>query len=125
MRVSFVFHVAALALAFLAIGCGGGNGPKEMIAGLNQGISAMRDIQDEASAKAAAPKLKAAAEKYHAGLNKLDKDKPTEDQIKEIQELQTQVGKEQMRLAAVPGGPAAIADFTKTTQEGNMKLLKK
>jgi len=125
MRMSFGFYAAALALPFVASGCGGGNGPKEVIAGLTQGLSAMQDIKDEASAKAAAPKLKVAAEKYNAGLNKLDKDKPTEEQIKEIQDLLTQIGKEQMRLAAVPGGPAAVADFNKTTQEGNLKLMKK
>jgi hypothetical protein len=123
MRVSFGFYLAALALAFVAVGCGGDTGAKDVIAGLTEARDAMKGIKDEATAKEAQPKLKAAGEKYKAGMTKMleTKKDPPEDQQKQIMDLMKQVQEESIRVMLTPGGMDSIKDFMEALKTGSKK----
>ena len=128
MRVSFGFYGAALALAFLAVGCGGDPGYKEMLGGYKEGVDAMKGIKDEDSAKVANDKLKAAAEKIKAGSSKIKE--PTEGQKKEMEDLSKQFTAEQERInkldpkVKMAAGEGMLTFGFAATMAGSMDKLK-
>jgi hypothetical protein len=123
MRVSIGSYGAALALVFLATGCGSDSGAKDMIAGLTEARDAMKSIKDEATAKEAQPKLKAAGEKYKAGMTKMleSKKDPPEDQQKQIKDLMKEVQEETVKVMFMPGGMDALKDFMEALKTGGKK----
>jgi len=96
MRSKLAFYGTACALAFLAVGCGGGDaGTKDVLSAANEGLEAMKSIKDEASAKEANGKLKAAAEKIK---------QPTEDQKKQYGGIGSQYKTEMERVTKLGPG---------------------
>ncbi len=85
---------------------------REMIAGLKEGLEATKSIKDEASAKAANGKLKAAADKTQAGAHEIiaalgDGHKPSESQVKELDQSEKQLEVEDERINKL--GPAVLS----------------
>jgi hypothetical protein len=116
MRVTLGFYGAALALAFLASGCGGGDpGMKEFLSGFKDAIETMKSIKDEASAKAANDKLKATADKMEAGAKQAKG--WTDSQKKEFGELSKQFEEEEKRIKGL-GEPVVKACADGTTKVG-------
>jgi hypothetical protein len=115
MRMTLGFYGAALALAFLATGCGGGDpGMKEFLSGFKDAIDTMKSVKDEASAKAANDKLKAAGDKMEAGGKQAKG--WTDSQKKEFGELSKQYEEEQKRIKGL--GP----QVDKACSEGMTKV---
>jgi hypothetical protein len=117
--------VGFLLLGMVSTGCGGANDPdtmmKKTIGQVNAIAETLADIKDEASAKAALPKLQKIAEASQEMKKKLEGVKATKEQEEALKkkyekDMQQAVGKlmkESMRVAAVPGGAAALAELQK------------
>jgi hypothetical protein len=105
MRSKFAFHGVALALAFLAVGCGGSDaGTKDVLSAANEGIDALKSVKDAASAKEANGKLKAAADKMKAASATVKQ--ATEDQKKQYGEIGQQYKTEVERVTKLGPGVA-------------------
>jgi hypothetical protein len=132
-KETIVRHTTRLAgiIALLAFsgGCGSSDphdaAVKEMLAAMNELADVMDTVKDEASATAAAPKLKAVADRVKALKTKMDgMPKPTaeveeslkkkyEEQMKNVMGRLMAAG---MKASSVPGAQAAFQEAMKAMQ---------
>src|SRR5215469_18929230 len=117
--MELVLRVATLsAIALLLPGCGGSPGVDDLPSVTEQMIEVMKTIKGADSAKAAAPKLEALADKIHAYQEqvKSGKNTPPADPAK-FAERQTAAltayGDEMQRISSIPGAAVNLQAMIK------------
>jgi hypothetical protein len=130
MRVTYGFYGAALALAFLAAGCGGGGADaimKESIAQLNEMATTLETIKDDKTADEAIAKLEKQGTKMQELKKKSedlklskDDEKKLMDKYKDEMEKASKKLQEAMKSAVSKAPTKAMAIAAAVTKAAGM-----